>query len=115
MTDQECRQKQVEYDEWAKTRRLVGVEWDHVKERPDGTVTVLVRVCRGDVRVGDWFGGAEVLSCHAYEKSLDSLPEGMTGALVLSRRPSVVMEEEHPDFIEWLKANRDRRAAQKSG
>ena len=104
-----------EYKQWETTRKEFLTEFDWIKKLDDGRVMMSIRNGDHPFEVGDWFGGQHVLEFHAYGKSLDQCGEGMTGTVVLSGMPCLMIEETAPYMVEFIKQRREQRPASYNG
>lgn len=110
MTAEEHKKAYEEYLEWEKTSKFFVCGHEDIKMLPDGTCQVYIRNGDRQINVGDWLGGTEVLKIYAYGKELQSIGQGTTGVLILSRLPTLTVEETHPDFVKWLKDVRNAKS-----
>lgn len=99
-----------EYKEWKKTQKEFITEFDWIKKNDDGTVAMCIRNGDFTFKVGDWFGGQEVLKFEAYGKELDICGQGMTGIVTLSGMPMLVITEDTPYMVEFIKARKSKIA-----
>jgi hypothetical protein len=94
-----------EYEKWYKTRKEILPEifaWGM-----DGKeITIPIRNCEQKIKVGEVFGGAEILKIEAYGKSLDYVGEGITCLITFSRMPGFTIVESEPSFARWVKENK---------
>lgn len=95
-----------EYQEWDKTKKEFLTEFDWIKKLDDGKVQMAIRNGDRPFKVGDWFGGEQVVEIHAYEKRLDECCEGLTCVVVMTGMPCFMIEETAPYTVNFIKKRR---------
>jgi hypothetical protein len=84
------------------------VTYDGIKIGKD-SVQLAIRNGDESFKVGDWFGGREVLKIEAYGKELNECCSGLTAVVTMSDIPLFAISETSPELVQWLKELRNKK------
>lgn len=79
------------------------VNYENIKPLEDGTVQMDIRTGDENINVGEYVGGAQLLSIKAYGYVLNRLEPGLTARITLSKMPTFIIQcNDYPEFLLYL-------------
>jgi hypothetical protein len=111
VTEEEVAEGYRKYKEWEKTQKQFYVDYDGIRLLDDGTAQLCGRNGDFPISVGDMLGGEEVLKIEAYGRNLGELCQGMTGFLIMTGVPGMMVEETYPETRKWIEEVRAKKKA----